>query len=201
MTADPSLPDERPPAGSGLETMSMPAVRDPASDAAMVGVLIVLPEPYHGRLTRERSDFGDPDAEDIPPHITLLPPTRVEPDDVSAFQAHLRRVAARNKRFPVRLEGTGTFRPVSPVVFVRVERGAAGCDALQQQIRSGPVARPLEFPFHPHVTVAHNLGEPTLDLAQRRLKDFVATFDVGEFWLFEHGRDGRWRATDRFELR
>jgi 2'-5' RNA ligase len=124
----------------------------------------------------------------------------VAPRDVAPFLSHLRLVAARNQPFPVRLQGTGTFRPVSPVVFVKVERGAGGCDILQQQIRSGPVKRPLEFPFHPHVTVAHNLDELALDHAQSRLQGFTAVFDVAEFCLYEQGPDDQWRSTDRFEL-
>lgn len=185
----------------GPQTMSMPALRPDGPFAGLtVGVVIDIPDPWRAQLRRSRASFGDPDAATIPPHITLLPPTPVDPDDRPGLVAHLEKVSTRFAPFEVRLEGTGTFRPVSPVVFVRLESGASGCDRLQQAIRSGPVHRPLQFPYHPHVTVAHNLDEPALDLAQGTLGEFSARFEVGEFWLYEHGRDGLWRPKDRFAL-
>lgn len=188
------------PAG-GPETMSMPAIRDQlVTDGLTVGVVIDLPEPWQSQLSRARAEFGDPDAGNIPPHITLLPPTEVSAQDLGTFLGHLARVCGRAPRFTLRLEGTGTFRPVSPVVFVRVGDGDAGCDLLQKQIRSGPVSRPLEFPYHPHVTVAHNLDESALDHAQRTLAGFEATFEITEFWLYQRGEAGVWRPRDRFEL-
>jgi 2'-5' RNA ligase len=185
----------------GPSTMSMPAIRDRAVlDGVTVGVVIDLPDPWQTELSKARAEFGDPDAANIPPHITLLPPTEISRGDMGRLLGHLARVAGRAVRFTVRLKGTATFRPVSPVVFVRIERGAGGCDLLQQQIRSGPILRPLEFPYHPHVTVAHNLDEPTLDHAQQSLAGFQATFEVAEFWLYQHVDAGIWEPRDRFEL-
>ena len=69
-------------------------------------------------------------------------------------------VAARLEPFVVTLVGTGTFRPVSDVVFVQVVDGARACDRLQEQVRTGPLERRLGFPYHPHVTVAHDVPAP-----------------------------------------
>ena len=100
----------------------------------------------------------------------------------------------------MRLRGTGSFRPVSPVVFVRVYAGAAGCDALQQRVRTGPLDRELSFPYHPHVTVAHHLDDSALDTAFKALADYECTFDVMAFHLYVHGDDEVWRPYRAFEL-
>ncbi len=38
-----------------------------------IGVAIAVPEPWAGELQRYRASFGDPLAEAIPTHITLVP--------------------------------------------------------------------------------------------------------------------------------
>ena len=65
----------------------------------------------------------------------------------------------------MRLRGTGTFRPVSPVVFVTVAEGISQCEALADAVRRGPLETDLLFPYHPHVTVAHHLDDDVMDQA------------------------------------
>ncbi len=177
----------------------------PASGAAAgvtsgssVGVTIELPEPYGSELTAWRARLGDPSAEKIPPHITLLPPTAAPGDVLAKFVEHLAGVAAAHQPFRVRLLGTDTFRPISPVVFVAVIEGAEGCAQVQSDVRSGPIARELHFPYHPHVTVAHDLPEPQLDFALSALADYEAEFEAQGFALFERDRDGYWHPGREF---
>jgi 2'-5' RNA ligase len=98
------------------------------------------------------------------------------------------------------LSGTGTFRPTSPVVFVQVARGVSDCEELEKLIRSGPLARPLEFPYHPHVTVAHHVDDDALDDAYDGLSEFVARFPVHSIQLFCREPDGRWLQHTEFRL-
>ncbi|SEE47733.1 2'-5' RNA ligase [Streptomyces sp. 2112.3] len=160
-----------------------------------LGVSIAVPEPYGSFLQRKRADFGDLAAPGIPTHITLLPPTEVSADALPGIERHLAEVAAGCRPFPLRLEGTGTFRPLSPVVYVKVTEGVTDCTALQARIRaaSGPCARELQFPYHPHVTVAHGIDEAAMDRAQAGLRDFCATWTIGGFALYEQGPDAVWR--------
>ncbi len=164
------------------------------------GVAITVPEPYGSALQSHRADFGDPMADAIPPHVTLLPPTVIPAEDVRTFETHLSSVVAQAAPFEMRLFGTGTFRPVSPVVFVQVSVGIPECEILEAAIRSGPVARELEFNYHPHVTVAHHLGDDALDLAFAELAEFRCEFDVGGVDLYEHGTDEVWRVVRTFPL-
>lgn len=172
----------------------------PAAEAAavapktlVIGVSIAVPDPYGKEIQDARDGFGDPLARSIPTHVTLLPPTEVAEGDLPAVQGHLRAVAAAHRPFRMLLLGSGTFRPVSPVVFVRVEEGMQECRLVEASVRSGPLARELNFPFHPHVTVAHNLPDPVLDRAYLEMKGFRAAFEVPGFSLYRFGADEVWR--------
>ncbi|MET8895316.1 2'-5' RNA ligase family protein [Streptomyces albogriseolus] len=165
-----------------------------------IGVSIAVPEPHGSRLQQLRAGFGDAAAYGIPTHVTLLPPTEIADSAVPAVEAHLAEVAAAGRPFPMRLSGTGTFRPLSPVVYVRVVEGAEACTRLQQQVRdpSGPVARELQFPYHPHVTVAHGIDEAAMDRAYEDLAGYEAEWACTGFALYEQGADAVWRKLRDF---
>ncbi|WP_329412904.1 2'-5' RNA ligase family protein [Streptomyces sp. NBC_00704] len=160
-----------------------------------IGVSIAVPEPHGSLLQERRSGFGDAAAHGIPTHVTLLPPTEVGAGALPAVEAHLSTVAAAARPFPMRLCGTGTFRPLSPVVYLRVVEGAETCALLQQRIRdaSGPLVRELQFPYHPHVTVAHGIDEAAMDRAFEELAGYEAAWPCTGFALAEQGADGVWR--------
>ncbi len=180
--------------------MGVPIAVDPASGGLTIGVALEIPAPWADQLQGSREAFGDPQARSIPTHVTLLPPTAVPQGRVGDIRQHLTAVAASLAPFQLELNGTDTFRPVSPVVFVKVTVGGDYCDHLQQAVRTGPLARELTFPFHPHVTVAHHLDDAALDLAMTSLRDFSASFRVTGFVLYEHGTDGVWRPRRRFRF-
>lgn len=165
-----------------------------------VGVALPVPEPWGSQLQQARIDLGDHRAAHIPTHITLLPPTPVPAPEVSALLAHLRRAAARQPAFDVVLRGTGTFRPVSDVVFVQVARGVASCERLESRVRGGPVRRDLVFPYHPHVTVAHDLPDAVLDRAFEELADFTCAFRADRMALYVHAGDQGWQLDTELAL-
>jgi len=165
-----------------------------------IGVAVAVPEPYGGELRRYRASFGDPQAEAVPAHVTLLPPTEIAPGRLGEIEQHLSKVAARHPSFRVHLRGTGTFRPVSPVVFVALAEGISACEVLANDVRSGYLDRELTFPYHPHVTVAHHIDDQSLDQAFKVLADYECTFDVTHFHLYVHGADEVWRPHRAFAL-
>jgi 2'-5' RNA ligase len=166
-----------------------------------IGVAIAIPEPYGTLLQKHRASFGDPQADAIPTHVTLLPPTEVVEADLPSVEAHLQQAANQVSAFPIHLRGTATFRPVSPVVFVALVEGISSCEVLASRVRSGVLAQELRFNYHPHVTVAHDLDDAALDYAFRALADFDCSFLVTSFHLYLHGPDGVWRAAREFTLR
>ncbi|MFJ4919864.1 2'-5' RNA ligase family protein [Streptomyces sp. NPDC088725] len=165
-----------------------------------LGVSIAVPEPYGSLLQQQRAGFGDSAAPGIPTHVTLLPPTEVDASLLPAVEAHLAAVAKAGRPFPMRLSGTGTFRPLSPVVYVQVVEGASACSWLQKRVRdsSGPLVRELQFPYHPHVTVAHGIAEEAMDRAYEELSEFAAEWSCASFALYQQGADSVWRKLQEY---
>ena len=58
----------------------------------------------------------------------------------------------------------------------------------------------MEFPFHPHVTVAHHLSDDQLDRAFDDLAEFDCTFEVTDFHLYVHDDVAGWQPTRDFSL-
>ena len=101
-----------------------------------IGVAIDIPEPWGAELTRRRAEAGDPLAAFVPAHLTLLGPTEVAADAAAGDRgAPGARSPASTQPFALHLRGTGTFRPVTEVVFVT--RGGR-----DQRVRA---ARPRPF--------------------------------------------------------
>lgn len=170
------------------------------SEQVTVGVSVVVPEPHATVLSSWRRRVGDPQAGLVWPHVTLLPPTVVPVEEMGAAKAHLAGVAAAHVPFEMHLSGTGTFRPRSPVVYVQVARGVADCEALERAIRTGPLARALEFPYHPHVTIAQDVPDAALDAAYTGLAGLTVRFEVAGFTLCERSEAGRWAACADYAL-
>ncbi|QFU97630.1 hypothetical protein KDY119_01129 [Luteimicrobium xylanilyticum] len=182
------------------QNVGMPNLPDRTDAQVRIGVAIAVPPPFGAELGESRRRFGDPQADAIPPHITVLGPSVVERDELADTIEHLRKAAASQEPFHVVLRGAGTFRPVSPVVFAQVAVGIAECERLEAAVRTGPLDFPLRFNYHPHVTVAHEVSDELLDAAFDGMADYEATFSVDEVHLFEHGDDGVWRPVQGFPL-
>ena len=165
----------------------------------VIGVALSIPEPWAAQLQDYRIGL-DPAAALIPTHITLVPPTEIGADDVVTVEEHLAKVAEAGSTFEVHLRGTGTFRPVSPVVFVSLVKGISQTEQLAAAVRSGPLDIDVEFPFHPHVTVAHHLSDGQLDRAFDDLAEFEASFEVAGFHLYVHDDVAGWRPTRDYVL-
>ncbi|HEY0127362.1 MAG TPA: 2'-5' RNA ligase family protein [Blastococcus sp.] len=169
-------------------------------ESTVLGIVVPIPEPWAQLLVDWRSKVGDPQASLVPPHVTLLPPTQVAVADRTAIGAHLAEVASCHPPFDMHLSGTGTFRPVSDVVFVAVARGIGNCELLSDDVRRGPLFRSLSFPYHPHVTVAHDVPEDMLELAYTGLADLSAEFRVTAFTEFEQTSAGAWAVAREYPL-
>ncbi|HTJ34244.1 MAG TPA: 2'-5' RNA ligase family protein [Dactylosporangium sp.] len=170
-------------------------------DKTTIGVAIDIPQPWGGELTAARLAAGDRVAEYVPAHVTLLGPTEVDAADLPVIDAYLCRVAREHPAFTVRLRGTGTFRPVTQVVFVAVAAGISECEQLHEAVLAAePIRAAARFPYHPHVTVAHDVAPEQLDAAFADLAGYEASFAVVGFTLFEHDDGGRWRPHAEYRL-
>lgn len=165
-----------------------------------IGVAVAIPEPWGTRLQEYRQGIGDTSAGLIPTHITLVPPLDLDDDLLDGVADHLDSVAAGVGAFDVHLRGTGTFRPVSEVVFVMLAEGISACEVLASRVRSGPLGVDLAYPYHPHVTVGHDLPAGVLDRAFAELADFECRFEVDRFHLYVHDAAAGWEPQRTFAL-
>jgi 2'-5' RNA ligase len=164
-----------------------------------LGVLIPVPEPHAEVLRAWREAVGDPEARRIPPHVTLVAPVTCDVEALPGIECHLADAAVDVPAFRMHLRGTGTFRPLTPVVFVAVADGISGCEELERRVRRGPLDLERAFPYHPHVTVAHGVADADLDRAYAGLADFTAEFTVTTVQLYELAAD-RWTVRREFPL-
>jgi len=172
-----------------------------SGETTRIGVAIDIPAPWGAQLTQRRADAGDPQAAYTPAHVTLLGPTEVAGDALPAIERHLEKVAAAQQPFTIHLRGTGTFRPVTEVVFVTLVVGISECELLAEAITSADeVSRESRFPYHPHVTVAQDVPAEALDEVFEDLSGFSCKFPVDSFTLFSHGGEGPWRPRRDFPL-
>jgi 2'-5' RNA ligase len=167
-------------------------------EGTSIGVILGFPREIADELRRWRASFGDPLAATVPAHITLVTTTVTQ--DWEATCRHVRDVARRQKPFTVTIAGTGSFRPVSPVVFLKVEAGFRECVSLHRKLQAGPLQRDLPFPYHPHVTVAHDVAPECLDKAERALKNYRASFPVASMGLYEHDDNGIWQLREELDF-
>lgn len=112
---------------------------------------------------------------------------------------HLASAAAMTAPFDLHIRGTGTFRPVSAVVFVGVVAGISSCEVLAGRLRAGPLHTLQRFPYHPHVTIAHDLPDEKLDRAFDEQARFDTAWEVTSFSLYESTQQG-WQARREFPL-
>jgi 2'-5' RNA ligase len=172
-----------------------------AESTTRIGVAIDIPEPWGSELTLRRAEAGDPQAAYTPAHVTLLGPTEILTESLPAVEKHLEAVASAQEPFTVHLRGTGTFRPITEVVFVTLAVGISECELLAGAIAAGDgIHRDARFPYHPHVTVAQDVPGDALDAVFEDLAGFSARFHVGSFTLFSHGGEGPWQRRRDYPL-
>lgn len=150
-----------------------------------------------------KRDFGCKQALKSPPHITVFPPFRWDPNRLDAF-ACLSEFCDRHSSFEVSLNGFGSFPP--RVIYVKPEMS----DSLQlfHQELQAYLSEHLELldpmvakrGFTPHMTVANR------DLKRDRFSDawakyeqrsLEATFQANQLTLLKH--DGqRWQIAQEW---
>jgi len=133
---------------------------------------LLVPEPYRGEIDGLRRAMGE-STERVPPHLTLVPPINVRPEDVDIAFAVLRRAAANTRPIPVVLGPATTFHPVNPVVYLSV--GGDGLDdvhALHDAVLVDVFERPQSLEFVPHVTIVENTTPERIDAALVALADY-----------------------------
>lgn len=169
----------------------------PAPHPDSLGVIITMPPALAAELGAWRQSFAGPGNGVVPAHITLVS-GRARRSFAEAAE-HVRKIARQTPPFTISLRGTGTFAPVSPVVFLNLEQGARECRELHEKLLGGPVEHVLDFDFHPHLTLAHDLDADTMALAETELAAFQAELEVTSIGLYDYSAGG-WALHEELTL-
>jgi GNAT superfamily N-acetyltransferase/2'-5' RNA ligase len=147
-----------------------------------------------------RRALGDASLATIAPHVTLVPPVNVAESDLGAAIGALRWAAAGQEGpLALALGPVATFYPLSPVVYLAV--GPAGANdrshlealaQLHRHVLSGPLARPLRWPWVPHVTVLDEAPAAKIEAAVGALGSYRAEAVFDRVVMLEE-RDHLWR--------
>ena len=140
-----------------------------------LGVALLIPPPLAGELDALRRAVGDGTYGRVPVHLTLVPPVNVNRDRFEDALRVLRRAASEFRPFTVRLGSPATFLPANPVLYLPlVGHGRAAVFALRERVFQEPLARPLSWPFVPHVTLADEADPERISAAELALADLSA---------------------------
>jgi 2'-5' RNA ligase len=116
-------------------------------------------------------------------HVTLMPPRPLQSEQLAweqivDFTAHL-------PAFDLQIANLAIF-PKTNVIYLEIGVGRDQLLAIHQGMNQGPLQFTEPFPYHPHITLAQELGPEAVpaaaETARLRWKDF---------------RDDRWFAVDR----
>ena len=149
------------PAAAPVAVTSSPRTRT-------IGVAIADP-----RAVRQRAAAGPgvlrrpAGAGRSPPTSRCCRPPPCAADDLDRVEEHLRTVAEAEQPFDIHLRGTGTFRPVSPVVFVSVALGISDCERVEAAGALRPARPRAAVPLPP---ARHGRPRPADDVLAARLR-------------------------------
>ena len=86
-------------------------------------------------------------------HVTILPPRQLCGTE-SAAREFLEEACSRIIPFDIDLGDVATFLPVTPTVFIEVNRATTHLQALHDQLSADALCSAEEWPFCPHLTIA-----------------------------------------------
>jgi 2'-5' RNA ligase len=158
-----------------------------------LGVALLLPAPDAASVDTLRAALGDPALGRIPAHLTLVPPVNVREDRLDEALGVVR-AAAADAAGPLALTlgPVDTFLPVNPVAYLAVGGDLAGLEALREGVFQDPLARPLTWPFVPHVTVADEAPPERIEAAVVALAPYRVDVVCTHVHVLEEGTGRVW---------
>ena len=159
---------------------------------ARLGVALLLPAGVSAEVDGLRRALGDGALGRIPAHLTLVPPVNVREDRLGHALAVLRSAAAATRPLALTLGPPATFLPDNPVLYLAVGGDTEGLRRLRDAVFADPLARPLTWPWVPHVTVADEAAPGRIDAAVGALADYRIAVRVDRAHLLREGPGRVW---------
>lgn len=118
-----------------------------------------------GRFVEDLRRELHPEHGHLPAHITLLPPRPLHGPEAATLEA-LEEICRTVEPFHVLMGEVATFAPVTPTVFIRVERAAYRLRELHDKLNTDGLGCQEQWPYMPHMTI---VKVPTEAAAQATL--------------------------------
>lgn len=158
-----------------------------------LGVALLVPPPFGAEVDGMRRALGDGTLGRMPAHLTLVPPVNVREDRLGETLAVLRRAAAATRPFTLRLGPPATFLPDNPTLYLAVAGAGAGeVQNLRDRVFVDPLARPLTWPFVPHVTLADGADPDRIAAALPALAGYAVDVGFERVHLLREGPGRIW---------
>jgi len=154
-----------------------------------LGVALLVPAPFDTEIDGLRRALDDGTLGRMPAHLTLVPPVNVREDRLGEALAVLRKAAAATRPFTLTLGPPATFLPDSPTVYLAV---AGDVQTLRDRVFDEPLARPLTWPFVPHVTLADEAEPDRIAAALGALAGYQVDVTFSRVHLLREGPDRVW---------
>ncbi|MEJ5366823.1 MAG: 2'-5' RNA ligase family protein [Bryobacteraceae bacterium] len=165
-------------------------------------VVAYIPEPLGSYLSALRAELVPGCT--LRSHITILPPRRLTAGE-QALSAEMERLTRNVAAFEVTLGEVEVFSSTG-VIYVALSGGRQSVEQAHAALNHGILFAEDLFPFHPHVTIAQNLGampfEQVLEQARRRWQEcpWPRHFMVEELVLVRSLAPDSWQDLSRHPL-
>lgn len=156
------------------------------------GVALLVPAPQSHEVDGLRRALGDPVLGRVPAHLTLVPPVNVAERDIGDALELLSTAGAATRPFSLRLGPPATFWPDAPVVYLPAGGDVAALGELRAAVFRAPLARPLTWPFVPHVTLADEAAPDRIQAALTALGSYRTEVWFERVHLLEEGPGRVW---------
>jgi 2'-5' RNA ligase/GNAT superfamily N-acetyltransferase len=166
-----------------------------------MGVALLVPRPQADEVDGLRRALADPVLGRVPAHLTLVPPVNVADADLRDALDVLGSAAAATKPFTLDLGPPATFWPDNPVVHLPAGGDVAALEDLRLRVFRAPLARPLTWPFVPHVTIADETAPERIDAVLSALGSYRMSVRFDRVHLLQEGPERRWTVAADAEFR
>src|SRR5436853_5539557 len=156
------------------------------------GVALLVPAPQSHEVDGLRRALGDPVLGRVPAHLTLVPPVNVAERDIGDALQLLSAAGAATRPFSLRLGPPATFWPDAPVVYLPAGGDVAALGELRGVVFRAPLARPLTWPFVPHVTLADEAAPGRIEAAVAALGSYRIEVRFERVHLLQEGQGRVW---------
>lgn len=157
-----------------------------------LAVALIPPPALAAQVDTLRRLLGSSSLTRIPPHLTLVPPVNVRAEAYPAVLRTLDHAASAAIGFELRLGPVTSFAPRTPTVHLDAAGVSPADDdvlrSLRDRLLRGPLDRPEQFPFSPHVTLERRADPDRIPAVLSVLGSFEQHWSVNSVHLLEHRR-------------